>query len=397
MNTILFLAGGTWQVPFLKYLKSKGNRVILVDPFEDCPGSKYADEHIIQDVKNVNKIYELAQDIKIDLILTDQTDVSVIPCALLNEKFGLNQNSIKAVTLFSDKSKSREYALKLGKPHVPQYELGLNKDEIKKMLSSVGKLIIKPVDAQSSRGVYLIETDLDVDKYYELSISASPTKKVIIEEFISGTEITVEGLCINGKHKSLTSSRKKHFKTGIASDLFFPSQIKESLISEIFQFNDTYVERSGLKNGITHAEYIINEDTNSFHLVEIAARGGGTLISSTIVPEMTKINVYENYYLSALSNSFQPDLNNDNNSCCLLHFFDFNQGKVKKISGVNDVINLDYVLEFGLNFQEGETISDVKDDRSRHGFIIIKGSNSKEIDDNLERVYQLINIEYEVQ
>ena len=51
---------------------------------------------------------------------------------------------------------------------------------------------------------------------------------------------------------------------------------------KLARLNSDMVETMGLPFGITHAEY--KYYNGEFYLIEIAARGGGTRISSDIVP-----------------------------------------------------------------------------------------------------------------
>lgn len=392
---ILFIAGGEWQVPFVTFLKKKGFHITLVDPYKDSPCFKLADEFIELDVKSIDLIFEKVKDDRFKYILSDQTDIAVYTVAVLSNKLKIPLNSVASTQLFSDKSKTRDFIKSFAPERSPEFKKIKSVAELSNFLNKHDKIIIKPTDAQSSRGINIANNKDNLLVYFNEAQNASPTNSVIVEQFLDGQEITVEGICLNSKHRTLTSSSKKHIKPGIASDLIYPSKINSELLKKIFNFNDEYVEKSGLENGITHAEYIVNEKTSEFWLIEIACRGGGTLIPSDIVPWVTGINVYEHFF-DCVSGSNKLAIKSISSKNALMHFFNFQNGVVKKINGLNEVLELPGVLTCRLSFSEGDEIFDVTDDRGRHGFVIILSENENEINNTLKEVYGKINITYEV-
>lgn len=85
-------------------------------------------------------------------------------------------------------------------------------EEAKEFFSSLGshKMIIKPLDSNSSRGVYTVTDEKEIDDYFNESLSFSRSiNAVLCEEYIEGTEFMVDGIVVNGKHYSLTVSKKK--------------------------------------------------------------------------------------------------------------------------------------------------------------------------------------------
>jgi carbamoyl-phosphate synthase large subunit len=392
---VLFIAGGEWQVPLVKFLKKKGFHITLVDPYEDSPCVALADEFIQLDVKSIDLIYEKIKDKDLDYVLSDQTDVAVNSVAVLSNKLELPGNSVFSTQLFSNKSKSRTFVQSFAREISPGFKVITSVKELSSFVEEFKDVIIKPTDAQSSRGINRIENKEHLEFYFNEAKNASPTHSVIVEEFLIGEEITVEGICLDSKHKTLTTSSKKHIKTGIASDLIFPSNIKTELLKKIYDFNDAYVDKSGLSSGITHAEYIVDQDNNKFWLVEIACRGGGTLIPSDIVPWVTGIDLYEHLF-DAISGENKLNIGDISSKSAILHFFNFKNGLIKQIHGLEEIEKIPEVLTCRLSFSAGDEIFDVNDDRGRHGFVIILSENEQGIKNTLEEVYNKIAITYEV-
>lgn len=397
---ILFLGGGRWQLPWFQFLKAKGHKLLLVDPYENSPCVNHADIFFKSDVKDTDKILNFinANNLQIEIVTSDQTDVSTIPVAILSEKLGITVNSIDSIERFTNKAISREFLKRNFNKHFPEFEIVRDADTLENFIKRVGTSIIKPVDAQSSRGIFkldLTSSKEEIQNSFNESLSFGTKEFILVEEFITGNEITLEGLCIGNNHITLTGSNKKHFRTGIASDLCYPLTISNTLKNELISFHDTLIKSTGLNIGITHAEYIINEEKGSFYLVEVAARGGGSLIPSHIVKAVTGVDVYHHFYQALFNNDFKQLPKPFDNKGCTLHFFEFKSGKIKSIEGIEKCAQLDFVIEIGLEFKVGDTIKNASDDRSRQGFVIVTGTDKKQVQNNIQTIYSILDIKYE--
>ena len=396
MNALV-VAGGQWQVPLIKFLKTKGFIVFVVDPYDDSLGVLAGDKHIKADVRDVNTILNFIKDVNFDIITTDQSDISVETVAVLCENLNLRGNAVEIIRKFSNKYLSRKFAKKENIP-IPKFSLIENKDEVDDFIQKNGlPIILKPCDSQSSRGIHKITSYnlTQISTYINDALLYSKENKCLVESFVDGYEITVEGYCSAGKHKTLAISKKKHFRTGIASSLSYPAYLPKDLEEQIITINDKYVENSGLIFGITHAEYMINESEKEINLIEIACRGGGTLISSNIIKWVSGFDVYEALYSDLIGKSTNVKEINPLKRNAVLHFFEFPSGKVKKLIGLDTVKQLEGVLEISFNFSEGDTINNAKDGRGRHGFVIIFSNSLEEQSEKLNFINKTIQIEYE--
>ena len=394
MKRALVIAGGQWQVPLITELQQSNYLVTVVDPFDDSKGVQIADNHIKSDVRN--KEYILSQiDEKYDIVATDQSDVSVETVAFLAKELGVRGNDIDVVRKFSNKYLSRLYAQSIGVP-VPIF---CEVDSAKQIELFIqihgGKFILKPSDAQSSKGIHIISEDTsieDIRLFLQDALRYSFTQKAILERFVNGYEITVEGFCSNGRHQVLAMSRKKHFKTGVASCLTYPGDIPTDIRRKIIDYDNLYVEQSGLKFGPTHAEYIVDDTTGAFWLVEIACRGGGTLISSDIVKWVSGFDM-QNAYIRSLEGEI-IDIKSivPKDRVAELHFFEFGAGRVTSVSGVDEVRCMDSVLMLDVPIKVGDIISSCVDDRSRQGFVIVIAHTLQELEERLTKINKTIVI-----
>jgi biotin carboxylase len=402
-NYILFLCGGKWQVPWFLYLKEKGWKIILVDPYINSPCVVHADVFFQCDVKNTDLIYKFIQDneYSIEFVTSEQTDVSTLPIAILSKKLKTKSNSIESVEKFSNKFISRNFLKNNGFNHYPKYKKISNvQDLLDFQLETPSKTIVKPADSQSSRGIYIIDKGSSVESIehtFKEVLKHTSKDYFLAEEFVEGNEITLEGLCFDKKHITLTGSDKTHFRTGIASNLNYPFLLSNKLKTELINFHNKLIESTGLNYGITHSEYIVNVEQNKFWLIEMACRGGGSLIPSKITPWVSNINVYDLYYEMIFNDSFVFSLNQEdiqNNKFGKLHFFEFNEGVVESIKGMEECKLLKNVFELTLLFKEGDDIKSASDDSTRQGYVIILDNNPDNISKTIKKLYNNIKIEY---
>lgn len=388
MAKIMVIAGGEWQTPLVKKAKDLGHYVLCTNLYQDSPAFKYADQNEVADVLDKKRNLEIAKKFKPDVVLTDQSDIAVPTVAFICDKLGLKGIGLDKAILFTNKYRMREFEKK-NRLAFPFYYGCENYGDVLDAFNLISSniAIIKPVDSQSSRGVFLInKTEDNEDKFNKAKI-ASSSHKVIFEEFIDGVEFTVDGLKLNDKYFTLAISRKKHYSHNpqIASDLFFSWDDEEYDYRQLELINRQHIEKSGLPFGLTHSEYKYYK--GQFYLIEMAARGGGTLISSNIAPFMSGIDGPEEL-IKYLTNDNSHLFENKKNKVALLHFFDFSQGKVLDIKGVSEIQRMDGINKFKLDFKIGDYIQLPDNDRGRVGFVIIFGSSK---DDVLTKLRQVEN------
>lgn len=396
-GTVLFICGGKWQKPWFQFLKNKGHQIILVDPGEKPECLALADEHICLDARNISGIIKevTSRNLKIDLITSDQTDVACDSVAVLCESLNIQSNKPEIVKLFTNKFRNRKF-LKEGQfAHYPDFREVTTLQDIDGFIGTAShfEYILKPSDSQSSRGVFVLnQTNRHQwSQYLQQSITYSNSGQCIVEEFVNGTEFTVEGICLNGKHTTLAISRKKHFRTGIASELRYIPNFKFE--DKLTQFHNHFVQATNLINSITHAEYILNEETGKFWMVECACRGGGTLIPSHIVPWVSGCDVYETYYNAITGQAVEPFLPPKIKKAAALFFFEFNSGKVVAIEGLETAKQLPGVVRLELEFTEGDILYPAADDRGRQGFAIVVAENEQQLESRMEQVRQAIKVQ----
>lgn len=395
MKKILIVAGGEWQVPLVQSAKRLGLEVFNSNLYPESPAFPYCDHHLVADVLDIAKNLEYAQSNQINAIATDQSDIAVPTVAYIAEKLGLPGIGMHSANLFTNKYLMRTFCKEHGFP-TPAFQFCSTPEDVKNFAESYGyPLVIKPPANQSSRGVHKISSSEEIKVCFANALSHSADGHLIAEEFIPGTELTIDGIQVNaGTHHSLAISTKKHYTHNemIARQLIFTSAHPEINFNQLREQHNQLIAQMNLPFGLTHAEYKYHQ--GKFYLVEVAARGGGTLISSDIVPMVSQVD--SNSLLLRMAcgeqiTSIQPHFDN---KATALSFLSFKAGIVKSVAGLDQALKYPGVHKIQLNIRTGSTIKPPEDDRSRHGFIIASADSIQELNTLVEKLEQTITIEY---
>lgn len=384
MARIMVIAGGSWQCPIVKTAKEMGHEVICSNLYEDSPAFEFADIGVVANVLDKEKNLEIAKKYKPDVVLTEQTDIAVPTVAYVAEKLGLKGIGTDVAERFTNKFKMREYATKAGIP-MPEYKLCHSVDEAADFLNEVSICIIKPVDSQSSRGIHIVRTREDIEKYFDDCIQYSNVEKaILIEEFIDGTEFTVDGVKTPNEYVVTAISEKEHYKynPNVAKRLRFTQKNDKYDYEGLRKENAEMIAAMGLPFGLTHTEYKYRD--GKFYLIETAARGGGTKISSDIAKLISGIDCNK-LLINMLMGESDEIIREEHHDCAVLGFFDFKPGVIKDISGIEDALNQDGVQDLKLEVNVGDVLGEAQDDRSRCGYYILFADSEEELD-NRERL-----------
>lgn len=391
-KNILVMPGTYWVIALCKRIKEMGHRVLLVDPNGDCPCREYSDEFLQSDIFDWDKVVKFAQEKKADAVMSDECDIAMPMVSKLGEKLGLNVQSSQIVKYFTDKYMMREFCREHGYKH-PEYRLCNTKEEAKDFFIGLAHpIIIKPVDSNASHGVFRIDSVKDIEEHYDEALSFSRVEKsVLAERYIDGREFTIDGIKTKDSHYTLAISKKDHYKhnPSIANELYFSYYDDEYDYEKLKSVNDAYVLASGLEYGFTHAEYKF--ENGEFYLIEIAARGGGNMISSVITQYLSGYQTYDFLINAALGNIEEIDYSirdEYKKRCAVLKFFDTPSGggKVKKIVGLDYLQHSNAIKEFQVHFGVGDIITDCRSDSARIGFYIGCAESRENLDALIKEV-----------
>ena len=273
----LVLAGGFPQIALIRELKRRGIIVILAD-YNDEPVAKcYADKFYQVSTLDLQAVHDVALKECIDFLITVCTDQALLTVARVSEDLKLpcyldyktalnatNKQYMKSIFM-QNNIPTAKYVV-VNNAHDPRID------------SLSYPLVVKPVDCNSSKGVRSCNCKNDVLHYLPEAISLSRTKTAIVEEFITGIEISVDAYVENGNARVLSISKIEKIPEKDKYVIFrgiCPAKEAfkhEDLIKEVAQ---RIAVAFCLIDSPLLIQMIINE--SSVSVVEFSARtGGGT-------------------------------------------------------------------------------------------------------------------------
>lgn len=393
MQNIMVLGANTLQIPLIKQVKKSGYNVVVVSPQIDEPGFKYADYSIFADVRDEETVLKYAEKHQIVGVITDQTDIPVRTAAYVAERLGLPGIGYETACLFTDKFLMREKCKELGIPTLEYKNVDNLQEAIEFFEKQKSDVILKPVDNQGSKGIYKVTNKEELILKFKESINYSKAGKVLIEQFVTGREFVVEGLVYNYEFQNLICGDTHYFDIPdvfSATTRVFPSTADGELIKRVESLNKKIITDFGLKQGISHSEFIM--DGNDIYLIETAARGGGVFISSDLISLSTGLNT-EEFLVGISTGTIQkaPDIKKTEKVCCYIAFF-LPVGEIISLDGVEEVKGMQYTHRHSLDSLKIGSITKPYKDKTARTFIIVSGENHEQLNARVNTIKQVLNI-----
>jgi biotin carboxylase len=201
--TILILGAGIMQEPGIRIARNLGWRVVVADGNPRALARDRADRFEVVDLKDREGLLALARDCAattgLDGIFTAGTDFSA-SVAWVAERMGLPGISYETALRATDKCLMREAFSRHAVPS-PRFACWTG-DTDPGALATGGlgfPLVVKPVDNMGARGVRRVDSAAELSQACTAALALSRTRKVIIEQFMDGPELSLDAIVFKGR------------------------------------------------------------------------------------------------------------------------------------------------------------------------------------------------------
>ncbi|MDR2660198.1 MAG: ATP-grasp domain-containing protein [Spirochaetaceae bacterium] len=198
---LMILGAGIMQGPAIRTARGMNLETVVVDGNKDAPCAGEADIFEQIDLKDKDRIAELALKLKkegLSGIMTAGTDFSAT-VAWAAEKAGLPGIPYEAALNASDKGRMRRCFKKAGIPS-PDF---LVIDQIERTkapeLPFSYPVVIKPVDNMGGRGCKRANNETELRVAVSEALKFSRSGRAIVEEYMDGPEYSVDAIVYDGK------------------------------------------------------------------------------------------------------------------------------------------------------------------------------------------------------
>ncbi len=374
---VLFLGAPVFQIPVVKKAKEMGLHVGIVDIDGGAPAFPYADECFVHSIRDDEGVLEIAREFKPDGIVIGANDTAVLTGARVCRELGLPGNSVQAAMNSTDKVKMLEAFERSAVPH-PFYRV-VKKADIESFCEPLPYPVIsKPVDSSGGRGISIINSAEELREAMRFSSNAGQSGDILIEEYLSGTEISVEVLVVEGKPHiiqitdKLTSGAPNFYETGHAQ----PSTLSEETKARVRELASGAVLAVGLVNSPAHVEIMVTESGPK--MIELGSRLGGDCIS-TILADTSVRGVSMAGAAIEMALGETPDVGNyaDSGTCVGIRFIPAEDGVLSAIEGVDEAKKTADLIELRITGRIGVRYTRATDDSARFGYVVCSGKTTE--------------------
>lgn len=393
----MILGAGPLQVPAIKILKNLGYKVIACDYDPNAVGFEYVDIGLLVSTIDKEEILKQAKIYKPDFIMTSTSDAPVKTVAYVSEKLGKRVDiSYEDAICATEKHAMRNRLEEYGVP-IPRYFVCHSYNDFKSAVENFQDIcVIKPSDNAASRGVELLNCNCnEKEKYekYEYTRSFSRNGIILLEEYMDGPEVSVEGIIQNKKLKIIAITDKNITEKPYFVEIGHsePSMIDNETKDKIKKITELAVGAIGINNGVCHTELKITSQGPK--VVEVAARLGGDNITSKLVPISTGVDIVKASVMLALGKSIE--VNNIYSKGSAIRFiYAEKEGILNSILVDECVKKFKGVEEIEFYVKSGDRISTLHNSNDRLGHIITSGNNAVEAIERAESILKHITLNY---
>ena len=301
----LVVAGGIPQITLIQELKERGVETVLVDGSATPVALPYADKFYNVNIFDIDAVKAIAEDEKVDFLITVCADQVLLVVAEISEMLGLpwyiDYETAKRV---SDKELMKKVFVENGIP-TSQYVV-MDEFDIEKTRYLQYPLIVKPVDAYSSKGVKKVQNEQELLTAFEEARSISRAKNAIVEEFFEGEEISVDLFVEDGKAHVLCISNSDKVKDDEHFAIFrgrYPVHASEEIKDEVAAVSQKIADAFGIENAPMLVQMLT--DGKRVTVLEFCARTGGAM-KWLLIQHVAGVDVIKG--VIDLTMGFKPDI-----------------------------------------------------------------------------------------
>lgn len=273
MRKILILGVAAVQKDAIMELKKLGYETFACAMKNDGPGAEVADHFEEINILNKEEIIEYIKKNEISLVYSVGSDLAMPVVGHVSEVLDLPLFvSERTALICNNKNLMRET---LGKEFVGNVSFQVM-DNFEEQIELEYPFILKPADSQGQRGVKLVESLKDFLESFKIAKEFSRSGLVILEQYIGGPEVSVNGYLVEGKLQFLEVSDRETWPeyTGLIRKHIVPSvHVDNNIKLAIRSIVEDASLKLGINNGPVYVQMKIEDGVP--YIIEITPRLDG--------------------------------------------------------------------------------------------------------------------------
>ena len=377
--------------------KEMGLEVVALDGDPAAPGLKAADKAFVVDIRDVNKVIEVLDENKPDVILPVPIGRYLTTTGVVNDHYGLCGVTEDAAAICTDKYEFHRILNEKGLRNAELYLIPAGAEESDAdELNVQYPVVVKPRFGSGSRGVQIYNTRQELIKGF---LSGQPyDEDYCIESCIDGPEYGVDGVFLDGEFKLILLRGKKNTLPPYRECVGYYSIIETEKNKDFFDKIKDLLQKTGdaigFKNNLIHADIIKDKNGNPF-LIETSARPSGHNLHNLFTPMASgvdEVTEFIKYALPELGRRYVFEGNVHQNM--IIRYFDFENVRVNKVPDVNYLMDKYPIKAWNCNLKQGMFLGKVTNGASimGRGFYVLEASSPFELDgycDDIKSEFEL--------
>ncbi len=407
-NKIMIIGAGPNQMPAIRLAKSRGYGVVVTDMNRDAEGFALADGRGVVSTRDVDGTIAFAREVHrrtpLSAVMTMASE-SAVTVARTAKALGLPGLDPEAAWRATNKVLRQECWRDAGIP-APRFEGARTLDEAVKAAEKLGwPVVVKPCDTAGSRGVRLVKNADEMQAAVTEARECSKQPEMLIEEFLAGTEHSIEGVFVDGKPYWTGFTDRNYDKKHIYPPYFLedgdtlPSSLSDEMQERIKQLSTDACRALGIDWGPAKGDILV--DASGPKMIEMAARLSGDYFCYETVPLQSGVNILETVMDLSLgrpvdTESLRPKFNRG----VALRYVWPKPGVVTAIRGVEEVRSMSGVHFFNWeprwkDIGIGTEITSARSMGERIGCVMTYGETREDAISIAEKAIGMIEIETE--
>lgn len=293
-RVLLLMATRTYRSKaFIEAARRLGVEVVVGSERRQALASRTRNTTVAFDFRRpdraARKIAELGCERRFDAVIGVDDDTTVI-AATASAKLGLPYNSVESVRAANDKYRTRRLLAQAGLPS-PRFErLSVDDEPTVVAARSPYPCVLKPVGLAASRGVIRADDPAEFAEAFRritamLAADGGRQRHILVESFVAGPEVALEGLLDDGTLRVLALFDKPDPLDGpyFEETMYVtPSRLPVATQAAVAGMTARAAEVLGLRHGPIHAELRLGSGGSGPYVIEVAARTIGGLCSNAL-------------------------------------------------------------------------------------------------------------------
>jgi len=297
-KTLLIVSGGVQAIHGIKRAKDFGCHVVVSDLNPNAPGFDLADDRLIASTYDPAQTLAAAENYHrtvrpIDGVITIGCDAP-LTVATVADRLKIPGIPIEAAELAQDKLAMKRRFAEAGVP-VPWFAPLADAEQLHAIIKQRGYgLVVKPVDSRGSRGVQRLKPGADLEAVFDRAAAQSPTRRVMVEEYLAGAQISTESILIEGDGFTPGFSDRNYEYLDRYAPYFIenggdlPSHLDEKTQEAVKRTAEAAGRALGVSTGNIKGDLVVVGGKP--YVIELAARASGGYFCTREIPLNTGVD-----------------------------------------------------------------------------------------------------------